>query len=436
MAAFVALAVAALPATAAPMWETGKVDTGGASYAIGCGTPTRCYAISSGRIVTRDGNTVTSAPAPLPAGADPADVISLRSIACRGVDACIAVGSIFHEQFGTCCVHGLVEQISGGTVIASEVQPTPGFNDLGFSAISCVVVGACYAIGTESIVTAQAGGSVTSHTTPIYAYETPPGWTIRALPVRAGSISCPTSKTSVWCVALSATTIVTFSQGDVTHQRIPTPSGYFPSVEVDGLTCQSIGNCTFVGLDTRRAFPRIKRAVVGILHAGVWRVQVAYLPSDAAPGDALHVQPTGISCPGATHCVAVGSYWTSRRNITAGLLITRAGDALSVRAAPLPSGTSTKPPTGALDAISCPTVSSCDAVGVLGNRAIDDVWNGSGWRAAPIPSVAGQPSPSALRFGALNCPAVADCFATGGYAWQPDSNGEFQAFTEAYAIKS
>jgi hypothetical protein len=237
---------------------------------------------------------------------------------------------------------------------------------------------------------------------------------------------------------VSATTVLTLSNGSWTRQPIHTPAGYRRAVEIDALACPSVGNCTFVGLDQRhvRGLPLIKRAIVVVLHAGVWRTRLTSLPIDAARGDGLQVQPTGLSCPGVTHCIAIATYLTNREFMSAGVIIHRAGDAISVRAAPLPAGTSAKPPTGGLDAISCPAVTSCDAVGTLGNRAVDDVWNGSTWRSTSIPSVPGQPTPSALEFDTLDCPVVADCFTTGGYAWRRDENGDFSAFTEAYAIKS
>jgi hypothetical protein len=424
------IGVAAGSASAATTWHTGQVSTGGTAFGMACATPARCYAITWTRITTRDGNTVTSAPAPLPPGAAPSDELFMHAIACPGSDSCVAVGSL--QPLGGRGVSGLVEQISAMGVVASEVTPSAGYDTLGFTAVACPAVGGCYALGTEQAL--NAAGAVTTRT-PIYARQAGDSWVIHPLPVDAGSISCATPN---WCVALSATTIVTLSNGQASRQSFPTPANYRRSVEVDALACPSVGNCTFVGLDQRHVhyLPLIKRAVVGVLHAGAWRVRLTDLPGDAARGDALKVQPTGLSCPGVTHCVAVGFYATNRRFVNAGVLISRAGDSLSVRAAPLPAGTSSRPPTGRLNAVSCPTVTSCDAVGVIGNRAVDDVWNGSTWRSSTVPGVPGEPSPSALEFDTLDCPAVADCFATGGYAWRPDANGEFSAFTEAYAVKS
>lgn len=424
------IGVAPGSASAATTWHTGQVSTGGTAFGMSCATPSRCYAITWTRITTRDGNTVTAAPAPLPPGADPSDELFMHSIDCAGSDSCVAVGSL--HPLGVRTFSGLVEQISDSGVVASEVMPSAGYDTLGFTSISCPAVDACYALGTEQAL--DAAGAVTTRT-PIYAKQVGDSWAIHPLPVNAGSISCATPN---WCVALSATTIVTLSNGQLSRQSFPTPANYLRSVEVDALECPSVGNCTFVGLDRRNVhyLPSIKRAVVGVLHAGAWRVRLTDLPGDAARGDGLKVQPTGLSCPGVTHCFAVGFYATDRLYINAGVIIYRAGDSLSVRAAPLPAGTSSKPPTGGLNAVSCPAVTSCDAVGTVGNRAVDDTWNGSTWGASTFPSVPGEPTPSALEFDTLDCPAVGDCFATGGYAWRRDADGEFTAFTEAYAVKS
>jgi hypothetical protein len=79
-------------------------------------------------------------------------------------------------------------------------------------------------------------------------------------------------------------------------------------------------------------------------------------------------------------------------------------------------------PGGAdLGGVSCPSVSSCFAVGASNAGTLAEHWNGTGWRIVP------SPNPSGAQFsfvGAVSCASASACTAAGGGDYQ-NSSGEF-----------
>jgi hypothetical protein len=137
----------------------------------------------------------------------------------------------------------------------------------------------------------------------------------------------------------------------------------------------------------------------------VWKVQAT--PN---PAGVLGSQLTGVSCPSAKACFAVGASST--------------GDQGNQPLAEHWNGTvwaiqhAVKPKTSEdtdHEAISCPTVSNCTAVGFYtntsgSNLALAEHWNGSAWSVQRIP--AGATEGSALI--GVSCPSAADCTAALG----------------------
>jgi len=109
-----------------------------------------------------------------------------------------------------------------------------------------------------------------------------------------------------------------------------------------------------------------------------------------------------VSCPSARSCYAVGQY-TPRGSLAWAPLIEHwDGGQWFQQTAPVPPGTS----YGSLSGVSCPTAKFCVAVGTDGAGALIERWNGRRWSAS-VPS-----SPSAMLYG-VSCPSAASCFAVG-----------------------
>jgi hypothetical protein len=119
---------------------------------------------------------------------------------------------------------------------------------------------------------------------------------------------------------------------------------------------------------------------------------------------------SAVSCPGANNCVAVGSY--AAPNGQAAPLIARLnGQTWTAQAAPVPADTS----TGSLSGVSCPSATFCVAVGKVSTpsfvqHAIIDTWNGQTWKVS-------QPLPFRLNpaLSGVSCTSTTVCVAVGSF---------------------
>ncbi len=80
---------------------------------------------------------------------------------------------------------------------------------------------------------------------------------------------------------------------------------------------------------------------------------------------AISVSPateiSGVACPSARECVAVGDYNDSSANFQ-GLLLTGHGSSWTAAKPPLPAGASTRPQT-LISSVACPSPRECVAIG-------------------------------------------------------------------------
>jgi hypothetical protein len=127
---------------------------------------------------------------------------------------------------------------------------------------------------------------------------------------------------------------------------------------------------------------------------------------------------SGVSCPSTTSCFAVGSYQpSSDREVT--LIEHWNGRSWSIMASPTP-GDGTPFQSGGLAGVSCPSTSSCFAVGSFEGRGLIEHWNGSVWtimNGVPTPPNGHAP------LDAVYCPSPRSCFAVGS------SSVEYADFT-------
>ncbi len=164
----------------------------------------------------------------------------------------------------------------------------------------------------------------------------------------------------------------------------------------------------------RRVF--LAPAVVVSLVAGIAVAQ----PAAAAPKWSLSPNPnpagsiftnlTGVACPRANSCFAVGYTTTTAR--TAGLVKHWNGSGWEIMRSLEPKGSRFT----TWSAVSCPTAKSCFAVGSYTiahrPRSLIEHWNGSNWAIMHV--LDPDHSTSTLLSG-VSCPATKSCFAVGSY---------------------
>jgi hypothetical protein len=138
-----------------------------------------------------------------------------------------------------------------------------------------------------------------------------------------------------------------------------------------------------------------------------WTIESTANPSGAATGSLL-----GVSCPAATLCTAVG-YYTNRSNVEVTLAERWNGDRWAIQPTPTPAGAL----SSGLSGVSCPSPTTCTAIGGYTNSSgigatLAERWNGSGWTIQATPTPTGA---SSSGLSSVSCPSPTTCTAVGGY---------------------
>ncbi|MDQ1508442.1 MAG: hypothetical protein QOG50_286, partial [Actinomycetota bacterium] len=220
--------------------------------------------------------------------------------------------------------------------------------------------------------------------------------------VTLAGVSC-SSATSCVAVgsALTGTRLVTLveSWDGTSWSLTPSPNRGAIGNELTGVSCASATSCVAVGYYTDG---------VGVVRTLVetWQGTSWTLTTSPSPG-LSSAQLNGVSCATATSCVAVGSSvvfdGTSRT-----LVEKWDGTSWSVTTAPSP-----EPTSSVLIGVSCAGATTCVAVGWSGDsfrRTLIETWRGIDW------SVVASPNPAAVRAAYLrsvSCTTSARCIAVG-----------------------
>jgi hypothetical protein len=186
-------------------------------------------------------------------------------------------------------------------------------------------------------------------------------------------------------------------------QPIHNPEGAELST-LAAVSCPSSGYCLAVGyyFDSSTTVP-LAEAWNGL----GWSI----LPAAPIPPDAQYAELVGVACVSRHECVAVGYYYNGSTNLP--LVEAWNGSAWSIQSAPTPSGTL----SSALNGVSCPASLFCSAVGYYsdstGTWSLAETWNGSAWSVqhTRVPTGAQE---SVLD--AVSCPTATSCTAVGDYA--------------------
>jgi hypothetical protein len=231
------------------------------------------------------------------------------------------------------------------------------------------------------------------------------------VPVFSGAygLSCPRTD---YCVAVGA-----YNANDVVRvlaelwngsawSVIPSPHPKNAESSVlNAVSCTSASHCVAVG-----SYTDANSMSWGL--SELWNGSSWTLVHTPRPGRGTFVSLSGISCAGATQCVAVGSY-TNRRSVPVSLAELWNGSSWSTVHTPNPAGAL----TSGLSAVSCAGESLCMAAGAsLGadylGGTLTELWNGSTW------TIAASSDPDGAQDSYLNgvsCPTATNCQAVGGY---------------------
>ena len=299
-------------------------------------------------------------------------------------------------------------------------------------------------------------------------------WTVQSSPNRSGvsaselvGVSCPSAKA---CLAIG------FSSGSSgrlllaeswngsrwTLLRPSVPTGA-KSAEFVGVSCSAANACTAVG-DYTKTTANQTLSLAERWNGRGWQIEQTanpgVAPKHAAAGQGAGTELSGVSCPAANACTAVGGAtdsaghnttlverWTGRRwsvqsspsasgRPLGGVSCPSSGECLAVGDGTVSSGTvplaerwngsswsilaNPKGTTlGLLVGVACSASAACSAVGDRSTAAglyttLSERWNGSKWAAQSAPAPGG--SQQATVLGGVSCPTGSSCTAVGAYS--------------------
>jgi hypothetical protein len=207
------------------------------------------------------------------------------------------------------------------------------------------------------------------------------------------------------------------SWGRGVEVTMPAGAASNPKVEFEALSCPSVGNCTAVGAYRENGEHELEHGFLLDESEGVWEPAVeASLPGGAS---SIQVIFTGLSCPSAGNCTAVGNvndgigHWQ-------GFVLGETNGTWGTGFEPsLPAGAPSNPEVY-MGGVSCASAENCTAVGYYGESVehapkhglvlteTAGTW-GTGMNAIPP---AGAVSDS---LEGVSCPSAENCTAVGDY---------------------
>ncbi|HEY3907971.1 MAG TPA: hypothetical protein VGM14_28965 [Streptosporangiaceae bacterium] len=334
----------------------------------------------------------------------------LNGVSCTSQNACLAVGTV--QRGGA---FQAISQTWNGTGWTARIMPRPKITHL--FAVSCTTATACTAVG--DIVTG-------TNSVPLAERWNGVHWTIQKIPHPPSaarnilaSVSCP-SKTS--CFAVGATTNSSNQERTLaerwngkTWQVTPTPNpARKTEIELTGVSCPAASSCVAVGSFLEGMFAQA-------WNGKTWKFTGA-VPN---PKNDIHGELNGVSCPATSDCMAVGE--TSANSSTVPLAERWNGKKWSPQRAVPPADAI----SSALVDVSCTSGNACAAVGLeqesAGVGAIAESWTGKRWVMHPIGVPVGSTN---TILNHVSCNSAIACMAVGSFR---DSSAVDQMLAEQYS---
>jgi hypothetical protein len=175
------------------------------------------------------------------------------------------------------------------------------------------------------------------------------------------------------------------------------PKGQF--VWLSGVSCPSANYCIAVGFHTKAALPFAER-----WNGRKWSSQ------RANPGAVPNGELNAVSCSSPTACITVGTSLDG----TQALAERWNGKRWSLQPTPDPDHTT-------LMSVSCASARACTAVGDAPTGAVAERWNGQNWSIQSTPALANpSPYPYPSQLQGVSCPSTTSCTAVGSQSLKGD----------------
>jgi len=354
---------------------------------VACVSPSSCTAVGYGGstvfdevpLADRWNGTAWTAMSPSTATEEPAN--SLYTVSCVSASYCWALGSSLSAEEDA---SSLAELWNGHKWEVARTGVAQS-NEAGFSAVACVNDEECWAVGAH---TNSAGYHV-----PYAALWTEtrkgPRWTASKMPgpsgVTSGAMQAVACKNRRNCTAVGSyknshgVSVTLADHFNGKHWRVtatPNPTGAVGSY-LYGVACTSRASCTAVG------YYQTAELNYAML-AEHWNGTSWVIVATPSPAGAINSSLNAVACSSAKSCIAVGDQGSAAGLGT--LAEHWNGKHWKPVRSPNPSGS-----TGTLfTGVSCPSATSCSAVGYsegsAGDLTLGEQWDGHTWRIVATPN--------------------------------------------------
>ncbi len=319
----------------------------------------------------------------------------LHAVSCPTGSACQAVGSYENESFA---------QLTLGEGLTPPLTETTAATSV--SGGGATLNGTVNPQGQETTYAFEYGPTTSYGTTvPVPAATLAAGWkaekvsrAVTGLHLEETAYHYRLTATNTYGTSYGADQIV--NPVTWTVRSAPIPSGAKES-RLTGVSCTSTTTCFAAGIYEGSTSGELLWG--DRLNGTEWQLGT-YITPTGSTASAL----TGVSCSSATACTAVGRYTSGGKQLT--LAEHWNGSTWSIQTSPNPAGAS----NSTFDQVSCPTSTSCTAVGYYSSGStyytLAEQWNGTEWLLETTPDEAGAFN----NFSSVSCSSATACTAVGG----------------------
>jgi hypothetical protein len=377
-----------------------------------CPSPGACVAVGSNNAVAavevEKGGSWVAQPA-VPGYLEQAQS-TLGAVSCGSDTSCVAVGSTYASIRDTFV--GMIETWNGSHWRVLGFQQ-PASSDL--VSVACPSPTACLAVGS-----AQGGLA------PLAEWWDGTAWSVVSPPPpgqnQYASFSGVSCVSPILCTVAGSfigengdqPLIEVWNGSSWAQQTVPAPADAIEPI-LSAISCFSTDICEATGLSNSYEDPEP--------FAVQWNGTAWSDVTVPQPAGASLASLPGLSCAGATTCVAVGYYFDATSNSYRPLAETWNGSSWSIGSVPLPASAD-----GRLAAVSCPSIGECTATGedtmsTGQDLILADVWDGTAWSKQSIPATGVEP-----YLAGVFCWSSASCVAVGAR-----DEGEGPTLVETYS---
>jgi len=372
---------------------------------VACASPGHCVGIGRSYLLIQDRSKWSAVKAPEPPGFGPGTSVNLRTLACPAAGRCVASGSRGQQRLVVLTQSDqkwrtVLVNLPSNAQQASETQSGPWPQVF---SLSCGAPGSCAGVGYYD------GSDSAVHA--LLVDETGGAW-------RAGT--------------------------DVQLPSDATDGGANPGGLLSAVSCASAGSCAAVGNYTREDltggtygdYPWVVEKTGGEWAA---RGESLQLPDDAPTardyrnGSSPFMGFTGLSCPSAGNCTAIGSYLSRLQGVSGVVFRERDGKWSQGTRLPVPANAFRWNDPMELDnpmgPISCATPRNCAAIGwfytsaALTLHGLLLVERHGSWKASGLALPTGAYARSDTRLTSVACRPSGDCVAVGSYSRKGQAHG-------------